>query len=113
MSRYCIAVQPQAKFFDPAFRAAFVRLVTNHQLAADAIIVSIEHGYDVHLAAEHYQIRTEIKPTVGDDYPAVLRQLKKQQPRDHYGGLTPERKTQRRFPQIGLGGDPWITDCRW
>jgi hypothetical protein len=66
-------------------------------IAADPLIlkteVTFEHGYDVHIKFQKYSarfevgdyeddfieyvtIRTEVKPSVGDNYPAVLRQMR-------------------------------------
>jgi hypothetical protein len=58
--------------------------------------VTFEHGYDVYMRLQQYSecshfadyvmrdqyrtLRIEIKPTVGDNYPAVLRQMKINQP---------------------------------
>lgn len=51
-----------------------------HALDPAAVVWQVEQevgGWDVALAcAEQFNFRVEVKPTLGDDYPAVLRQMK-------------------------------------
>ncbi len=90
----------QARFLDPAFRARFFEVVRANAVAGAPAAVEFEvEGFDVQVvgkihAINHYEsgpreviesasLFVEIKPTVADDYPAVLRQIKdaRQRPR--------------------------------
>jgi hypothetical protein len=95
----------QARFLDKKFQEAFISIIEDaivHTDSSDVRIVknndapvevSFEHGFDVGLKIEYnhiqnsnfcsthtYKIRIEVKPHVGDDYPAVLRQMRINQP---------------------------------
>lgn len=75
----------QARFLDEEYvRALIRRLSENAENATierwlrDARLVGFEKaGADVLIATYGYAVCVEIKPTVGDDYPAILRQIKR------------------------------------
>lgn len=83
--------QLQARFMDPVFRKAFVALTTRGAFEAPAAqrLQFEEGGFDVLLrysdrvrVGQRSGVGTvsyyvECKPVVGDDYPAVLRQMKR------------------------------------
>ena len=85
----------QAKFLQPAFRLAFVKFLGDYHGDVASTEVLFEHyGFDIDLRGSfdtgkkekfsgrwepiwtHVHYSVEIKPTVADDYPAVLRQVK-------------------------------------
>jgi len=91
----------QARFLDKKFQIALIASIYKNSFqdkcldpAALKISASFEHGYDVHLKISSNspfainEFRIEIKPCVGDDYPAVLRQMKINQPYSNLGTKT-------------------------
>jgi hypothetical protein len=86
---------------DKTFQIAFIASIYKNSFqdkcsepTALKINASFEHGYDVHLDISSNspfainEFRIEIKPCVGDDYPAVLRQMKINQPYSNLGSKT-------------------------
>ena len=89
----------QSRFLDPWFRARFFELVHAKAAPGEAATAEFEvEGFDVSVTGKARDtevwsstIYVEIKPTVGDDYPAVLRQMKaaRERPRvAFYGSRT-------------------------
>jgi hypothetical protein len=78
----------QARFLENKFQLAFSRVLNQPYDENAEIHVEFEKGYDVHICYWQRnrlcEFRIEIKPHVGDDYPAVLRQMRINQKRDQY-----------------------------
>jgi hypothetical protein len=69
----------QARFLDQSFRDKVFRMLNPGLIGACSAKFEVE-GFDVHLSASWHrggdEFYLELKPTVADDYPAVLRQIK-------------------------------------
>lgn len=67
----------QARFLDPAFCQALVRLVRPADLAPQEVSTQFElDGWDVVITGARVIVAIEIKPALSDDFPAVLRQIR-------------------------------------
>jgi hypothetical protein len=75
----------QARFLDPLFRVAFLLAASEHYDKTVPLIrdragtyVQFEvRGVDVVLVDEGYVFGIEIKPSLGDDFPSVMRQMRR------------------------------------
>lgn len=71
----------QARFLDEEYGQALIRQLLNaknEKWFSNAHLVGFEKaGTDVLISTHEYAVCVEIKPTVGDDYPAILRQIKR------------------------------------
>lgn len=69
----------QALFLNEDFRRRFLVKIHGETCVGDASEISVHfenEGFDVHLDGP-CECHVEIKPSIGDDYPAVLRQIKR------------------------------------
>ena len=88
----------QARFLDASFLLAFVKIVrTNFELGRNKLGAAFEcEGFDVNVTGG-VNLYIECKPVVGDDYPAILRQIRTAQnaPDVYYGNRTYYREQSR------------------